>query len=149
MQPEERHKPSALRSYDAEGIRIHWEPQLCIHIANCIRHLPGVFNPQARPWIAPGDTSADELARAVESCPTGALWYERTDGAPGEEPASPASVQPRPNGPLFARGAFEVIDTARNVQRTATRMALCRCGQSGNKPFCDGTHRAVGFKTES
>lgn len=148
MQPEERHQPSVTKAYEAPGIRIHWEPRLCIHVANCIRHLPGVFDPQARPWIAPGATPADELARAVEACPTGALTYERTDGAPGEAPENPPVVQPRPNGPLFLRGRFDVVDTGRSVQRTATRMALCRCGQSGNKPYCDATHRSIGFRTE-
>jgi CDGSH-type Zn-finger protein len=75
------------------------------------------------------------------------LRYERTDGATQEEPDGPATVQPRLNGPLFARGELEVIDTQGNVTRSATRMALCRCGQSQNKPYCDLSHRATGFKS--
>jgi CDGSH-type Zn-finger protein len=55
-------------------------------------------------------------------------------------------VQPRTNGPLFVRGRVRVIDAQGKVVREATRAAFCRCGQSSNKPFCDGTHRAVGFR---
>lgn len=148
METEPRHAPDVARSYQGDGIRVLWEPKLCIHIANCIRHSPGVFDPLARPWISATRATADHIAQAVESCPTGALRYERTDGGPQEAPTSPTAVQPRRNGPLFVRGELHVKDTQDNVTRTATRIALCRCGQSSNKPFCDATHRAIGFQAE-
>jgi uncharacterized Fe-S cluster protein YjdI len=142
---EERHDADVLRSYEGEGILIGWEPTLCIHVANCIRALPHVFDPNARPWVSPVGATAEELAAAVERCPTGALTYRRTDGAPQEQPTNPASIQPRLNGPLFVRGEVEVIDQAGNVTREARRMALCRCGHSNNKPYCDLSHRSAGF----
>ena len=91
--------------------------------------------------------NAEAIAAAIETCPTGALRYVRTDGAPQEAPASPPTVQPRTNGPLFVRGEFQVIDAQGNVIREATRLALCRCGHSQNKPYCDLSHRAAGFKS--
>lgn len=142
---EERHNPNVVKSYEGEGIVIGWEPALCIHVANCIRSLPHVFDPAGRPWVSPEGATADELAEAVERCPTGALTYRRTDGAPQEQPASPATIQPRTNGPLFVRGEVEVIDSLGNVTREARRMALCRCGHSANKPYCDLSHRGAGF----
>jgi CDGSH-type Zn-finger protein/uncharacterized Fe-S cluster protein YjdI len=52
------------------------------------------------------------------------------------------------NGPLMAAGNLEVVSgTGRTTQRT-TKAFLCRCGQSANKPYCDGTHSKVGFKSE-
>ncbi|MCB9663229.1 MAG: CDGSH iron-sulfur domain-containing protein [Alphaproteobacteria bacterium] len=61
-------------------------------------------------------------------------------GEPG-----PLSVQAQPDGPLRIEGAHEVTcGTGRAVKR-GTRAFLCRCGASGNKPFCDGTHTKVGF----
>jgi len=146
MATEQRHEPDVLKKYEGDGIEVHWEPKLCIHVTSCIRALPDVFDPDARPWIKVEAASADEIAAAIQSCPTGALSYVRTDGAPQETPESPTKVQPRPNGPLFVRGDVQVIDAEGNVTRTATRVVLCRCGQSGNKPYCDLTHRAVGFK---
>lgn len=149
METERRYAPDVAKAYEGKGIRVIWEPKLCIHVANCIRHLPGVFDPQARPWIAATGATAGDIAEAVESCPTGALRYERTDGGPEEIPTSPTTVQPRRNGPLFVRGDLQMTDTQQNVTRAATRMALCRCGQSSNKPFCDATHRAIGFQADA
>jgi hypothetical protein len=89
----------------------------------------------------------DEIAAAVVSCPTGALHFRRLDGGEQEESAEDVSVDPRPNGPLFLRGRIRVLDGDGRVVREDTRVALCRCGGSGNKPFCDGTHRRIGFRT--
>ena len=59
-------------------------------------------------------------------------------------------IQVIDNGPLIVSGSFEVQDGAGNTftLEKADRAALCRCGQSGEKPFCDGTHRTCGFKSE-
>jgi len=147
MTTEQRHEPDVLKKYAGDGIEVRWEPKLCIHASSCIRALPHVFDPNARPWVNVDDASADEIAAAIESCPAGALSYMRTDGAPEETPESPTKVQPRPNGPLLLRGDIEVIDVEGNVIRRATRVALCRCGQSSNKPYCDLTHRTIGFRS--
>lgn len=144
---EERYKTEVRRSYEGAGIVVHWEPALCIHTTNCIRNQPGVFDPGARPWVNVTAAHADEIAAAVESCPTGALRYERTDVAPGEAPRVPMSIQARTNGPLFVRGEIEIVDLKGETVRTATRLALCRCGSSKNKPYCDLSHREVGFQS--
>ena len=146
MTTEERYGADVLKQYEGDGIEVHWGPKLCIHVSNCVRALPQVFNPNARPWVNADAASADDIAAAIESCPTGALSYTRTDGSPQERPASPTEVQPRPNGPLFVRGDVQMIDAEGNVTRKATRVALCRCGQSSNKPYCDLSHRAAGFR---
>jgi CDGSH-type Zn-finger protein len=58
-----------------------------------------------------------------------------------------ARITPYRDGPILVRGAFSLTDQDGNViplhQRT---VALCRCGRSSRKPFCDGTHKAIGFK---
>ncbi|MET0575799.1 MAG: CDGSH iron-sulfur domain-containing protein [Mesorhizobium sp.] len=57
----------------------------------------------------------------------------------------PVKAAPQPNGPLKVEGNIEVVSgTGRTIERT-TRTFLCRCGHSNNKPFCDGSHKAVGF----
>ena len=79
------------------------------------------------------------IIAAVEACPTGALEYEmpgRTEAAP-----DPLEITPLPDGPLLLRGDVVVRDEAGNVLRRARRVALCRCGRSRNKPFCDNSHR--------
>jgi CDGSH-type Zn-finger protein/uncharacterized Fe-S cluster protein YjdI len=60
----------------------------------------------------------------------------------------PLEITPRPNGPLQVKGALEVVSgTGRTIAR-ATETFLCRCGASGNKPFCDGTHKRIGFAAD-
>jgi len=57
----------------------------------------------------------------------------------------PVDVSPSPNGPLLVTGNVEVVSGTGRTIRKATKLALCRCGQSSNKPYCDGTHAKVGF----
>ncbi len=58
----------------------------------------------------------------------------------------PVTVTPRQDGPLLITGNLEVVTgTGRTMDRCG-KTALCRCGQSANKPYCDGTHTKVGFK---
>jgi uncharacterized Fe-S cluster protein YjdI len=141
--PEQERGPT--RTYAGEAIEVHWEPRLCIHVRNCVRDLPNVFLPEARPWVAVDAADADAVAAAVERCPTGALHYRRLDGGGQEEPPAETTIEPRPNGPLFLRGRLQLLDPDGHLIREDTRAALCRCGASGNKPFCDGSHRRIGF----
>ena len=58
------------------------------------------------------------------------------------------TIEPRRNGPLFLRGRLRIVDDNGATVHEDTRVALCRCGASGNKPFCDGSHRTIGFTTD-
>ena len=142
---EERYR-EVHRRYAGEGVTVHWEPALCIHAANCLRHLPGVFDARRRPWVDLSGANAEDVIAAVRSCPTGALRYERTDGREPEA-EEPTEIEPRLHGPVYLRGNLRVVDSRGNVLREATRLALCRCGHSQNKPFCDLSHRAADFTT--
>ncbi|WP_291426163.1 (4Fe-4S)-binding protein [Deinococcus sp.] len=135
------------RAYTAEGITVYYNRRRCIHFAACVRGLPQVFDTQQRPWIQPGRADAAAVAEVVRRCPTGALHYVLPSGPP--ELSAPTTIDVRENGPNFLRGDLtiaspESADPAGTIRDT--RAALCRCGQSGNKPFCDGTHRQVGFQ---
>ena len=59
----------------------------------------------------------------------------------------PTKITLRLNGPVLVDGDFEIFDAQGNrVEHEAGKnVALCRCGQSGKKPFCDGSHKACGF----
>jgi uncharacterized Fe-S cluster protein YjdI len=144
--PEQERGPT--RTYEGEAIEIDWEPRLCIHMRNCVRALPNVFLPDARPWVAVNAADAAAIAAAVEACPTGALHYRRLDGGPQEVAPEELTIDPRPNGPLFIRGRVRIGDPDGQAVREDTRVALCRCGASENKPFCDGSHRRIGFSTD-
>jgi CDGSH-type Zn-finger protein len=59
------------------------------------------------------------------------------------------TITPYPNGPYLVRGPFRLVDREGNEIETRRRtVALCRCGRSQIKPFCDGTHKLIGFRAE-
>lgn len=55
------------------------------------------------------------------------------------------SIQIIKDGPIIVSGDFEVLDASGNKIDCGDKSALCRCGASSNKPFCDGTHKKTGF----
>ena len=100
----------------------------------CVRGLPEVFDVTRRPWIRADLADADTVAEVVRRCPTGALHYRMAADAP-EEPTRPSTITRDPAGPLV-RGDL-VLDTPDGVL-AETRAALCACGRTQNRPFCDG-----------
>jgi CDGSH-type Zn-finger protein len=61
-----------------------------------------------------------------------------------------ATITPYRDGPLLVRGPFRMIDQdGEEIEIDRATVALCRCGRSRMRPFCDGTHRAVGFDAPS
>ncbi len=137
-------KPSG-RAYRAEEITVLYDAKRCLHVAECVRGLPDVFDPQKRPWIQTENADAERVAEVVRRCPTGALHYALTEGA-DEAGADATHIAPQPDGPLMIRGNL-TLETPDGVLEE-TRVALCRCGQSGNKPFCDGTHKKVDWQSD-
>jgi CDGSH-type Zn-finger protein len=66
------------------------------------------------------------------------------------EERTSATITPYRNGPYLVRGDFAVVDQDGNeIRRSRETIALCRCGRSQSKPFCDGTHKVVGFSAGS
>lgn len=73
-----------LQTYEAPGITVTFDPELCIHSGICVRGLHAVFDIKRKRWIHPEAASPDEVALQVERCPSGALQYIRTAPA-GED----------------------------------------------------------------
>jgi len=132
------------REYATDEIVVEWRPRLCYHSQNCVRALPLVFEKERRPWIDVSQATADEIDDAVEGCPSGALRFRRITGDQRPSPTT-VEISPQPNGPLVVRGPITVVRPDGEVEHV-TRAAFCRCGQSANKPFCDGSHREAGFR---
>ena len=65
--------------YNNGEITILWQPKACIHSAVCVRTLPQVYDPKARPWIRIGNATTQELIDQVAQCPSGALSIEKQE----------------------------------------------------------------------
>jgi CDGSH-type Zn-finger protein len=97
----------------------------------------------------------ENFLRQAGQCPSGRLvaWDKKTGKA--IEPELPVSIglveDPAQgcSGPLWVQGGVQIESEVDGYKyEVRNRVTLCRCGQSQNKPFCDGTHAAVGFKDE-
>ena len=132
------------RTYDNDRIRVFWDATRCTHTAICLRNLPRVFDVGSRPWIDLDGAEPEEVAATVRKCPTGALAYVG-ETVPDEVPDEPTTVVVRPHGPLYIRGRVRIQRPGEEATEE-TRVALCRCGESQNKPYCDNSHLQVGFR---
>src|SRR5438046_3878252 len=106
------------------------------------RFAPGV---RAGP-ASMGDATqanAEEIANIVQRCPSGALHFRRADEGAQEPAPGRTEVRIMRDGPLHFRGELEIHTPTAVLKET--RAALCRCGASRNKPFCDNSHADIAF----
>jgi len=103
---------------------------------------------------ASSDNQVAAFTAQVAQCPSGRLvaWHRRSGQAlePELQPSILLVEDPQQgvSGPLWVRGRIEVVGADGHAYEIRNRVTLCRCGRSRNKPFCDGTHAAVGFSDE-
>jgi CDGSH-type Zn-finger protein len=128
------------KAYPGTGITMRDDRSVCEHAGFCGNRVTNV-------WKMVADT-ADTQIRAqliamVERCPSGALTYE----VAGEviEPDLRSGIGVIDDGPLAVTGGVTVA-RGDGSEEVRARVTLCRCGQSANKPFCDGSHSASGFR---
>jgi uncharacterized Fe-S cluster protein YjdI len=157
------------RQYTNGEITVYWKPSKCIHATTCFRELIEVFNPRKRPWVNMQGAPTARIIEVVDKCPTMAIyWKYNKDLTPAElsgEPEQGEEVTPEDlltqkkedevagaiitvmkNGPLLVEGEFKVIGPDGNELKSMIMTSFCRCGHSKAQPFCDGTHRKVGFQ---
>ncbi|MGB8223824.1 MAG: CDGSH iron-sulfur domain-containing protein [Polyangiales bacterium] len=132
--------------YVGTEAEVHWDGRLCIHIGECGRAKNDLFVGGRQPWCQPDLVSPEEVADVVTRCPTGALTYELKNGGADEVAETENVVSVSYNGPLFVRGDLEIDGAAQDMSGVRFRAALCRCGKSQNKPFCDNSHEDAAFK---
>jgi len=131
--------------YPGKNTNVAWHGRLCIHIGECGRAQGDLFVGGRDPWCQPDLATDEEVAEIVCRCPTGALTVEFAGDAETEQPEPVNTVNVAYNGPLFIRGRLAVEDAPNDAPGLAFRAALCRCGKSRNKPFCDNSHEKKGF----
>ena len=136
--------------YNNGDITIIWKPDACIHSTHCWKGLREVFDPTRRPWIEPQAATSERIIEQIKKCPSGALSFIMNNEMSTEDIA--ASVPPgniiecSPNGPLLVKGNVLVKKSDGTEETKSGTVALCRCGASQNKPYCDGSHRKINFK---
>jgi len=134
------------RDYRGQQVTVTYDIKRCLHAAECVRRAPAAFDKDRRPWIMPDADSVEAVVAAVLACPTGALRFERKDARQVEQVPAANIIWVVEDGPLYLRGNIEIVNGDGELLHRDTRLALCRCGQSANKPFCDNAHLSAGFR---
>jgi CDGSH-type Zn-finger protein/uncharacterized Fe-S cluster protein YjdI len=118
-----------------------FDAEKCIHSRNCVLNRPDVFVPNVEgEWIHPEMADAGELQALADSCPSGAIQF----AAAAKTAKAPLvnTLHIRENGPYAVRAEIQMD----GLVNSSTRLTLCRCGASKNKPYCDCTHDSIGFQ---
>ncbi len=139
------------RDYVGKEITIHDNRKICSHAKECVNNLPSVFKLGSKPWIDSDGSKMQDIINTVRKCPSGALSYS-IDGIEYRDPKEQRDpiLTVLKNGPYYITGGIDLIGENIEFGEGASKehYTLCRCGASENKPFCDGTHRAINFKDE-
>jgi CDGSH-type Zn-finger protein/truncated hemoglobin YjbI len=146
--------PDRRDTYVGLQVTIYDNRGICQHSGLCTDRLATAFRAGEEPFVAPSAGRMDEIVRAVRDCPSGALSYaidgvearEAVDWHDQREPA----IDVTKDGPYRIAGSLALHeaggdDVPRAAGSSREHYALCRCGQSRNKPFCSGMHWYVDF----
>ena len=137
-------KPDRLDRYEARDITVLDNRGTCCHFGNCTEHLPAVFHDKGEPFVTAGGADADAIVDIVRHCPSGAPEFIR-DGKRYEGEQREQEIYVARNASYYVHGGIELEGEPLDQGASTEHFALCRCGQSKNKPFCDGSHWYAGF----
>jgi len=135
------------KEYQNGATTVVWKPDLCYHSKNCVKNLPEVFNPNRKPWIVADNASEQALRDTIDKCPSGALSYRVEDQEKNIENMA-VTIEPLKNGPVIIKGKLSLKSADGEKELEQEIIALCRCGASAKKPYCDGTHKKIDFEAE-
>jgi CDGSH-type Zn-finger protein len=133
------------KSYAGKSITIFDNRAICSHAGHCTDGLKAVFRQHEEPWIDPDGAAVREVIETIRKCPSGALSYA-VDGVEAQPPERAPMVTVVNDGPYAVSGGMELIGARFGDGASTEHYTLCRCGQSKNKPFCDGSHWDAGFR---
>ncbi len=144
--------PDRRDSYEGQRITVLDNRGICAHAGFCTTRVPTAFRTGAEPFVAASGARLDDLVKASQQCPSGALSF----AVAGEEQRHLVDTDRLPavevskDGPYRVTGRIPLVDAdgspvARSLGASLEHYSLCRCGQSQNKPFCSGMHWYVGF----
>lgn len=133
-------------SFAGKQVDVVWDERLCIHIAECGRSAGDLFVGGRQPWCQPDLVESAEVVDVVERCPTGALTCTLKESGRPETADTENTLTVSCNGPYFVRGDLVIENAPQDMPGIAYRAALCRCGRSANKPFCDNSHEQASFQ---
>ncbi len=136
-----------LQVYEGKEITVNFNRSICAGAANCVHDLPSVFaSDNSTNWIYPDNDTNDKIIKTVNSCPSGALSYS-IKGKVTIDKRTKAKISIVKNGPYVVE-EVKLVGMPTPTNFSTTKYALCRCGHSKNKPFCDYSHAENNWSDE-
>ena len=132
-------------TYEGSEVSVTYNPLLCSHAAECGRLASHIFNPAQKPWVQPDKGAAEEVRAVIAACPSGALAL--ADEMPPHLLADRAEIEVEKNGPYWVQDVVSPV-APQGEGQSERKYVLCRCGLSGNKPYCDGSHRDAKWRDD-
>ena len=133
--------PSTVEVAHGRDVTVLFDGKRCIHSRHCVLDAPTVFKANTPgEWIHPDAVPVEWVVHVAHLCPSGAIRYQRRDGGADEGPPQVNQLRLRENGPYAVHAPLTVAG-----RDDGHRATLCRCGQSANKPWCDGSHVKAQF----
>lgn len=140
--------PDRVFTYDGAEVSVTFNPRLCSHAAECGRIAKAIFNPSQKPWVQPDNGTRAEVEAVVAACPSGALKLAEGDATGPDLFAARAEITVQRNGPYWVQNLPSPVPPE-GKGMSVRKFVLCRCGQSGAKPYCDGSHRDRGWRDDA
>jgi methylamine---glutamate N-methyltransferase subunit C len=129
--------PRKVDNYSGKSIIIHDDRGICSHAGYCTDGLPSVFRMRIEPWIDPDGDTIENIIETIKKCPSGALSYT-LDGVHYDNYHKNPQLEISEDGPYIVTGSIAIKNDDRPTSNE--HYALCRCGKSKNKPYCNGQH---------
>lgn len=130
-----------MKEYTNDQIAVTFDKDVCIHSGVCVRGLPEVFNLKAKPWINVNNASAEKIKELIDKCPSGALKYNLRSDESEKDTGQILQIKLMNGGPYLLKGKISIELESGEIVEKEGSVALCRCGKSSTKPFCDGSHK--------
>jgi len=135
-------EPAPPEIVEGEALTLVVDMRRCIHSRYCVTGAPKTFIANVEgPWLHPDESDPELLVGIAHDCPSGAIGYRGKGEIPEEAAPQVNMMRVRENGPNAIHAPLVV-----SGQADGFRATFCRCGQSKNKPYCDGSHHDAGFE---
>lgn len=138
------------RTFVFDTVVVNLDERRCIKSRRCTKAMPGVFI-EGEPLTInlENDIDLDELIATINACPSGAISWEfateKQEHHPKEDPRT-VTVRCINNGPLVVSGPLRV-KLSNGKTEIRDQASFCRCSNSSEMPFCDGSHDSCGYRS--
>lgn len=135
-------KEELLQVYEKDDVKVVFNRSICEGSGNCVGKFPDIYKNASKDWIKVEEGSIEELQDSINACPTGALalfvknkMYVKT--------FDKSKITYKKKSPFNLVGKFTINIDKWPKNSNASKVSLCRCGASKNKPFCDYSHASL------